>query len=178
MLLLSRWSAWIKQWPFKRLTSEKGHFRQNILTPLWQWSHRNTHACMFLLCPYFTQFGFVKGRQGVSCHHDDPTSVAGLPQRFSTNEGSRALNHTLFIFQLMHSGNNIYQIMDNSFFLPPPIRRMVCLMSVILLHISFTLLVNLRAWGTQANVSSSKDEKKKLFYLENLPELTCLLTVT
>lgn len=51
------------------------------------------------------------------------------------------------------------------FFLPPPIRRMVCLMSAILLHISFTLLVNLRVWGKQANVSNSKDKKNKSFIL-------------
>lgn len=42
---------------------------------------------------------------------------------------------------------------------------MVCLMSAILLHISFTLLVNLRAWRIQANVSNSKDKKNKSFIL-------------
>lgn len=41
---------------------------------------------------------------------------------------------------------------------------MVCLMSAILLHISFTLLVNLRVWGKQVNVSNSKDEKTRVDY--------------
>lgn len=50
-----------------------------------------------LLSSYLTQFGFVKWRQFVSRHHDDPTFVAVLPQRFSTNKSSGALNHILLI---------------------------------------------------------------------------------
>lgn len=126
---------------------------------------------------YLAQFGFVKRWKAVFGHHDDSTLVAILPQRLSTNQGSRtwsgflqrtlrntAAHHHIYLSNISSPNTWVAtltldqrvasQLQPNDLvpmtllkLLPPPMSRTVCLTCGATLHISFTRLVNFRDCG-------------------------------